>query len=108
MTKALTLSGGQFAEVEIGQRGVAIVDFGVTGGSDATVTVTGQTTISAQHVPHACVAAIATTDHTADEHLVEELAVRCGAAVPGVGFTIYMRTQNLKLTGRWSVAWSWG
>jgi hypothetical protein len=110
MIKVLQSVAGQFAEVALPATGAgwAVVDFGAAGASDATITITGQSDMLATHVPIAQVACIATADHSVDEHFVEEIEVRCGAVTPGAGFTIYVRTRNLELMGRWSIAWSWG
>jgi hypothetical protein len=88
-----------------GNVGSAIVDFG-SGGSDASIAVAAPT-IQAGSIVLVSVAAKASTDHSADEHLTEELEVRAGNVVAGIGFTIYARTRNLALRGKWNVNWSW-
>lgn len=86
--------------------GTAIANFG-TGQDMATAVVTGQSAILATASVNAWILATATSDHSADEHLVEEIEVVAGAIVPGTGFTITARTRNRPLTGQWTVAWTW-
>ncbi len=86
--------------------GRAAIDFGA-GATDARVVVTGQSAITAQSVVLAKLLYEPTVDHSADEHLVEELDVMAGAIVAGVGFTIVARTRNLALYGRFNVGWVW-
>lgn len=91
-------------------KGGAIVDFGTGNGSnEASVAVTGLTTISATSVCEAWVMATnSTVDHTASDHRYFPLfaAVTCGAPTAGVGFTIYARSTQ-KLTGKWNVNYVW-
>lgn len=87
--------------------GVATVNFGTVGSSDASVAVTGQSAILATSAANAWIVAAATADHTADEHVVEEIDVIVGPPTAGVGFTIYARTRNVALRGAFSVKWSW-
>lgn len=84
--------------------GVATVDFGSSGATDASVAV-ADTGIVAGSAVLASLAAIATADHGVDDHRIEEIYVTAGNIVEGVGFTIYARTGNVALRGRWSVAW---
>ena len=70
--------------------GTTTVDFGAfPGGSDASAAITGQAGISAGSLVEAWIIPSASTDHTADEHLVETLKVMAGNIVAGTGFTIY-------------------
>jgi hypothetical protein len=74
----------------VGVQGTASIDFGAfPGASDASVDVTGQADIVAGSLVEAWVFPANTTDHTADEHLVETLRVMAGNIVAGTGFTIY-------------------
>lgn len=87
----LTASGGPGG----GNAGVTTIDFGVfPGGSDATVTVTGQTGIVAGSVVQAWLVAQATADHTADEHRVETISVTCGNIVANTSFDIYAQNTS--------------
>lgn len=101
--------------------GEAVVDFGAfPGKTDATVTVTGQAGILSTSTVQAWIVPKATTDHSADEHVIDAPEVLAGAISAGVGFTIYaaekrvnyppqqLRPINQPRTyGKWSVAWSW-
>lgn len=74
----------------MGAQGTATVDFGAfPGATDTSFDVTGQASITAASLVEAWVVPIATSDHTADEHMLERIKVRAGNIVPGVGFTIY-------------------
>lgn len=74
----------------MGAQGVATLDFGAfPGKSDATVNVTGQAGIVAGSLVEAWVRPVATTDHTADEHMLETIKVFAANIVAGTGFTIY-------------------
>jgi hypothetical protein len=71
-------------------KGVAVLNFGsFPGKSDASVAVTGQTNIAADSQVEAWIRLEATSDHSADEHLVDPPIVSAGNIVPGDGFTIY-------------------
>lgn len=75
--------------------GTAILDFGAfPGSSDASVAVTGQTSIASGSVVQAWLRPEDTADHTADEHMVETLKVFAGNIVAGTGFTIYGFNDN--------------
>jgi len=93
----------------MGAQGVTTLAFGAfPGKTDASVTVTGQTGIVAGSLVEAWVRLIATAQHSADEHLVEELEIGAGAIVAGTGFTIYGVTRSkTRLYGDWTVGWVW-
>lgn len=90
--------------------GTATVNFGAAPGSnEASVAVTGQTTISATSKVEAWVMADDTSvDHTASDHRYFPVfaSLTCGTPSAGTGFTIYARSTQ-KLTGQWSVRWVW-
>ena len=90
--------------------GTATLDFGAYPGSnEASVAVTGQTTISATSKADAFVMADDTsTDHTASDHRYFETfaSLSCGTPTAATGFTIYARSHH-KLTGQWTVRWVW-
>jgi hypothetical protein len=108
-------------------QGTTTVDFGAfPGKSDASVAVTGQASILTTSLAEAWLYPKATTDHSADEHLVESLApILAGNIVAGTGFTIYARNaselfdrtpkfvgdpgsgQGTRIYGLWTVAWAW-
>lgn len=74
----------------MGAQGTATLDFGAfPGGSDASITVTGQTGIVAGSLVEAWLVPAATSDHAADEHILETLRVFAGSIIAGTGFTIY-------------------
>lgn len=95
----------------MGAQNIALLDFGAfPGKSDASIAITGQTTILAGSLAEAWLVPVATADHTADEHLVEELEVYAGNIVAGTGFTIYGICRgkgDVRIYGTWSVAWVW-
>jgi hypothetical protein len=92
--------------------GTATIDFGdapVTG-SQASVPVTGQTGIlAASHVEAFLQGAVVAdpNGHSEDEHLIENLRVRCGAIVAGTGFTIYGECELGTTQGKFTVHWVW-
>lgn len=89
--------------------GISTLDFGAfPGKSDASVAVTGQAGIVAGSLVEAWLRPVATTDHSADEHVVEPLSIQAGAIVAGTGFTIYgVSTSPGRAYGLWTVAWVW-
>jgi hypothetical protein len=119
----------------MGATGTATLDFGAfPGTTDASVNITGQTGIVAGSLVEAWICPVATADHTADEHWVEELKVLAGNIVAGTGFTIYGMCTNEqmeptaypvsgkpafprdvnpntgrvnRLYGQWTIAWVW-
>lgn len=92
--------------------GTAILSFGAVGGAganEASVPVTGQTTISATSNVEAWVMADDTTvDHTANDHRYFPVfaSITCGTPSAGTGFTIYARSAE-KLSGDFKVRWVW-
>lgn len=111
----------------VGDTGTAELDFGAfPGASDTSVAVTGQTGIASGAVVTAWIFPADTTDHSADEHLLETLKVYAGNVVAGTGFTIYgVNSSQLNesmiyhnrirdgggrgtlLYGKFNIAWSW-
>lgn len=90
-----------------GSRGKAIVDFGANGSDTATIVVIGQTTLVAASVVSVALEIKDSPDHSADEHFVEGIEILAGNIVAGTGFTIYARTGNKNLYGKFNVAWIW-
>lgn len=75
--------------------GSTTLNFGAfPGGQDASVTVTGQTGISSGSIVQAWLSPVATSDHSADEHLMANIKVFAGNISAGVGFTIYGFNNN--------------
>jgi len=93
----------------MGAQGTADLDFGVfPGKTDATVAVTGQAGIVSGSLAEAWIRPVATADHSADEHAVEELEVYARDIVAGTGFTIQGVTRSKqRLYGVWKAAWCW-
>lgn len=74
----------------MGTQGTAELDFGAfPGASHATVAVTGQAGIVAGSLVEAWIRPVATTDHSADEHMLETLKVFAADIVAATGFTIH-------------------
>ena len=95
----------------VGGEGVAVVNFGAfPGSSDASIAVTGLTGIASGSNIVANLVAVATSDHPADEHVVETISVIPGNIVAGTGFTIYAANTgagDTLLYGQWTVAFHW-
>jgi hypothetical protein len=107
-----------------GGGGSGEVDFGpFPGAATAQLVITGQDAIAATSLVQAWLTVRQTADHSADEHEIDPPTVRCGALVPGVGFTIFggmphavpsvetggrrMPGRAALIYGRWSVQWRW-
>jgi hypothetical protein len=96
----------------MGAQGTATLDFGAfPGASDTSVAVTGHAGILAGSLVEAWVLPAATADHSADEHIVEELTVTAGNIVAGIGFTIYgihrPSLGDTLLYGTWNIGFAW-
>lgn len=90
--------------------GTATLNFGASMAQEATVTVTGQTAITASSRVWAWLIPAATADHSADEVMVNPPAVFAGNIVAGTGFTIYGNAYNLpgsECYGSYSIGWAW-
>lgn len=90
--------------------GTATIDFGTApGANEASVVVTGQTSISATSKAEAFIMGDDTSsNHTANDHKYFTLFANlsCGTPVVSTGFTIYARSTQ-KLTGTWTVRYVW-
>ncbi|CAB4214963.1 hypothetical protein UFOVP1469_33 [uncultured Caudovirales phage] len=93
----------------MGAQNTALVDFGAfPGASYATVAVTGQASIVAGSLVEAWIRPEATTDHTADDAIVDPPRVIAGDIVAATGFTIHAFSDNTKRHwGKYTVAWVW-
>lgn len=99
----------------MGAQGTATLDFGTfPGASDTSVAVTGQAGIVAGSLVEAWIRPVATADHSADEHLMEDIEVVAGNIVAATGFTVYGLHRNhsvggadTTIYGLWTVAWVW-
>jgi len=97
--------------------GTATLDFGAfPGKSDASVDVTGQASMVSGSLVEAWIRPVATSDHTADEHMVESLKVIAGNIVAATGFTIYgfntseiigPNDKGTRIYGQWTIAYAW-
>ena len=90
-------------------QGTAIINFGSSPGSnEATVAVTGQTTISATSKAEAYFMADTTSDHTANDHeyAAALIGLTCDTPVAGTGFNIIARCLD-HMQGTFQVRWVW-
>ena len=82
-------------------QGTIEIDFGTGNGSnEASVAVTGLTSILSTNAAEAFVMYESSTDYTANDqaYLAALIGLTCGIPTDGVGFTIYARSTE-KLTG---------
>lgn len=90
--------------------GEAVIDFGTfPGTNEASVTVTGQTDISAtSKVDVFIMGDDLTSDHTASDHryFAAMIGLSCGTPVAATGFTIYARCLE-KMQGTFALRWVW-
>jgi hypothetical protein len=90
--------------------GTATIDFGLHPGSnEAVVAVTGQASIGSTSVVTVTVQSDDTTaDHSAGDHAYFLTFAQLSTNTPtaGTGFNITARSHH-KLTGTWTVRWSW-
>ena len=92
-------------------QGTAELDFGTLGSegsNEASVAVTGQTSILSTNACEAWIMREASTNHTANDQAYMDIftSITCGVPTDGVGFTIY-GTSTEKLTGKLKVRWVW-
>lgn len=90
--------------------GSATLAFGASMAQEASVDVTGQTGILVGSKVWAWLVPTATTQHSADEVMVNPPSVFAGNIVAGTGFTIYGNAYNLpgsQAYGDYTVAWAW-
>lgn len=93
-------------------QGTATLTFPAVGGkgaNEASVAVTGQTTISATSKVESFVMSDDTTaTHTANDHrwVGDFLNLTCGTPTAGTGFTIYGKSTQ-KLSGTFQCRWVW-
>lgn len=89
--------------------GTAVIDFGAYPGSnEASVAVTGQSSIQATSKVESWLMAEASADHTINDatYAAMLIAVTCGIPTTGTGFTIYARCAE-KMQGTFNVRWVW-
>ena len=74
----------------MGTQGTTTIGFGAfPGSSNTSVAITGQGAITATSLVEAWLLPATTTDHSADEHIVDPPVITAGNIVAGTGFTIY-------------------
>lgn len=96
----------------MGAQGTTPITFGAFPGSQQTsVPVVGQTAILSGSMVYAWLYPLATSDHSVDEHLLDDAFIQVKAAnvVAGQGFTIFAtaRPGAPLLYGVYTVAWVW-
>lgn len=93
-----------------GSSGVAVIDFGAFPGTqEASVAVTGQSTITVTSLPLAYFRSNGNIgDHNPSDHKYVQLYATLSVSTPvaGVGFTIHA-TSEYQLQGQFQVQWSW-
>lgn len=89
--------------------GTTTVNFGAFpgGGGDNRVTITGQAAILAGSLVEAWLRPEASADHSADEHLIENLVVQAGNITAGTGFDIYVECTLGTTYGVYNLNWAW-
>ena len=90
-----------------GASGWTTIDFGVNGSDRASTFIFDQDAISVDSFVSVGLRGMPSADHTYEEHIVEQMDVRTGNLVNGVGFEIYGVTRNVKLYGSYNVFWKW-
>lgn len=94
----------------MGAQGTTTINFGALPGTqEASVAVTGQTSILSGSLVEAWIFPVATADHTVAEHYVDPPpSIIAGEVVAGTGFTIRGTCPDGKNRyGQWTVAWVW-
>jgi hypothetical protein len=87
-------------------QGTATVDFG-TGGSDASVNVTGQGSITTANLAEAWMSGDASSNNLAGAAAAEGLQAYAGAITNAVGFTITVKCPVGLAFGQYKVNWVW-
>jgi hypothetical protein len=93
----------------VGAQGSTTVDLGVYPGTGTVKKAVADAAVGATSLAEAWIIPVATADHTADEHTLENLMVTA-EAVNGVGINIYVTDMNkapARAYGVWSVGWVW-
>ena len=89
--------------------GTAVIDFGATPATEASVAVTGQTEIGVGSRAEAFFMARASGDNDANAHHQAAVAIRlvCSVPTPGAGFTITAYCLIGYATGTFNIEWTW-
>ena len=90
-------------------KGTATLNFGAAPGTAmASVDVTGQTgLVATTSFAEAFLQGDSTADHTVDEHLIEQIKLRCINLIDNVGFTIQGEILKGRAYGQFTVRWVW-
>lgn len=94
----------------MGAQGHTTVDFGAapgTGAQSSVVTITGQASIATSSDVEAWIRCEDSSDHSEDEHFVENIRVRAGNIVASTGFDIIAEATLGSTFGVWNVSWVW-
>lgn len=87
--------------------GEVTLDFGTNPVTDGSVVVTGQAGILTTSYVEAWIMGAITTDHNEDEHIYENIEIRCGIPTAATGFTIYGISTVGETTGQFKIKWVW-
>jgi hypothetical protein len=91
-----------------GQGNIEINFGGGNGSNEASVAITGLSSILSTNAAEAFVMYEASSDYTANDqaYLAAFIGLTCSAPIDGVGFTIFARSTE-KLTGRVKIRFVW-
>jgi hypothetical protein len=89
--------------------GTAVIDFGATPSTEASVAVTGQSDITSACAVEAWVTARSTAGNDAEAHKQAAVFMRfvCSTPTDGVGFTITAYCLIGYATGEFEIDWTW-
>lgn len=94
----------------MGAQGTTTVDFGAFPGIGDAFTAVSDAGVGASSLAEAWLIPVATADHSAHEHMLEEIRV-FAEPVAGVGINIYCtdftKGQDAHVYGVWSIGWVW-
>ncbi len=98
--------GGSGTTVNTGE---ATLSFGSTPTNEATVTITGQTSILTTSKVQCWIMGATTSDNNESSHLFGGISINLVSSIPvaSTGFTIYASTIVGYVTGDFKVKWSW-
>jgi hypothetical protein len=92
----------------MGATGFVTLDFGAFPGTQSVETVvTGQALIASTSRVDSDLRAVATAEHSIDEHLHESIKFDAHSIVAGTGFTVRAHCTNGNLYGQFNAYWVW-
>lgn len=108
-TAAVAATAAAAAAAVVEHTGIAVLDFGATPQTDATVAVAGQAGILATSRVQCWFQGDTTAENTEADHLLAAQAMGVGAGIPtaGVGFTIDATAIQFLVTGTLKCRWAW-